>query len=1266
MHDNPHIQAPIPKEQWVIRILILLGVLSILNFLYWFFQPAFRGHPVLYGMLCVVFGYGMLRHLYLWYHYAAIKVPKTPAVTPEVSIDVLTTYFPGEPIEMVEKTLRAIKDITYPHTAYLCDEANDPYLRNLCEQLGVRHVTRLTRKDAKAGNINNALRQASGQICLILDPDHIPQPDILDHILPQFSDPEVGFVQIVQSYHNRKSSLVARGAAEQTYQFYGPMMMSMNSYGTVNAIGANCTFRRSALDSIGGHAPGLAEDMHTAMQLYAKGWKSVYVPKVLARGQVPETLLTHFKQQLKWSRGTFDLLFRVYPRLFPKFTWRQKLHFGLLPLHFLIGLIYLLSFCIPVASLIFSISPWTGNILIFLLAITPVALSTLLIRAYIQKWVIERTERGFHLAGGLLQISTWWIHFLGFVYSIINKEVPYLPTEKKEIQVTNLQIVIPNILVGLVSVFAIVYGLSRDLTPFSIMMAGFAALNASFMFFSLYLATGVTNNSRIFKEHLPQFIQEIGVSIKSIYRKISRFVFTWARKGALPVLLLGTLTTAFLIDQYVYSQWEGITAKLPSPRKGPDYSGIFYPTEPNGLSSMEAIGNLENDLEQKFDLISLYLAWGDGPSNEVPQDLIQDIYKSGALPMITWEPWMNDFRASDSIPEMNENKGVFKKILSGQFDGYIDRFAERLKSFNAPVFLRFAHEFDNPSYPWSSSGGNSPQEFRQAWQYVYDRFSAQSAFNVIWVWNPLYPLNVEMYFPGNAYMDWIGVTSLNYGTLNQDGQWRGFKTLYEPFEKAFEKLPDLPVMLAEFGSLNLGGNRDLWFSEALSTSDQTYPRIKARVFFNSKWDQNIPLGTNYGNTYLDWTVSPESLQLLQKADPLEEGSYTQIPIVEKDNAYTPLPFPNNQIRGVRYKKGQRWFSSHYVLDRPTLEKDFRELKNIGVNTIRVDDPEVYSYNLLRIAAEQGLQLIYSFRIPDTLDFREDQVALQELREKIIKIIKRYKDQSHISAWNLGNPVWDNLGKRFARPALDLQRSAFLVWFEDLCDEIKNIDPQRRLFADFSISQGSEEYIHRVKNRKIPIDALGLMIRDSADISTFKRINSRQEISYYIADSKVEDLKNLEESHVVIRNWQDQWEAHHVTFDGLVDHRGQKKPSYYTLRAHWTDMTFEVVPVSISILRPAFILLPGDKRVFTALKYENGSWQNPTEAEAENFEWILVKRGHFGEPIGLKPLRRGSQLELEIPEEYMSYQLLLTYKEKNTDKPVISVRKSLNLPLYPSN
>ena len=148
--------------------------------------------------------------------------------------------------------------------------------------------------------------------------------------------------------------MVSRGASEQTYHFYGPMMMSMNTYGTAQAIGANCSFRRTALESIGGHAPGLSEDMHTSMLLHAKGWESIYVPIALTRGEVPATMPSYYKQQLKWARGSLELLFFVIPKIFKSLTWRQKIHYISIPLHFMFGLIVLIgsrdSNCCPISS----------------------------------------------------------------------------------------------------------------------------------------------------------------------------------------------------------------------------------------------------------------------------------------------------------------------------------------------------------------------------------------------------------------------------------------------------------------------------------------------------------------------------------------------------------------------------------------------------------------------------------------------------------------------------------------------------------------------------------------------------------------------------------------------------------------------------------------------------------------------------------------------------------------------------------------------------
>ena len=60
---------------------------------------------------------------------------------------------------MIVRTLRAMCAIRYPHENYLCDEGDDPELMRVCQELSVHHVTRTERRDAKAGNINNALAQ---------------------------------------------------------------------------------------------------------------------------------------------------------------------------------------------------------------------------------------------------------------------------------------------------------------------------------------------------------------------------------------------------------------------------------------------------------------------------------------------------------------------------------------------------------------------------------------------------------------------------------------------------------------------------------------------------------------------------------------------------------------------------------------------------------------------------------------------------------------------------------------------------------------------------------------------------------------------------------------------------------------------------------------------------------------------------------------------------------------------------------------------------
>lgn len=1260
-HDT--IKSPGKWEAVIIRLMIIIGVLTIVNFLIFFFRTEFKGCLPLYLALAIILLYGALKKMYLWYHYFSISVPAKVISEKIYEVDVLTTYFPGEPYDMILKTLEAIQNITYPHTTYLCDEANDPYLKTVCERLGVIHRTRDNRINAKAGNINSTLKVATGEICLILDPDHIPVPGFLDVVLPHFNKTDIGFVQTVQAYYNKPFTLVARGGAEQTFQFYGPMMMSMNSYGTVNAIGANCVFRRKALDSIGGHAPGLAEDMHTAMLLHAQGWKSVYIPKILAKGLTPPELTSYYKQQLKWSRGTFELLYKVYPKTFKHFTWRQKIHYALLPLHYLIGFIYLLSFLIPMGSLFLSRTPWTGNIVYFILMSLPVFMSSLLIRTFIQKWVIEKNERGFHLIGGLLQIITWWVFILGVVYTFLRKNVPYLPTPKSEDEENNFRIVVPNLIVGVLSLIAIIYGLNQDFTPFSLVMAFFALLNALFMFFSIYLVAKVTNRNRILRTALEHKTIDLLKEIKKFFGRAVDFVFTITRTLALPLLLVTLFLSNAYLDKMEEDKWN-------DPNSGDflikdiKYLGAFYPTDESGSTNLESLKILEREKGLNFQINSFYIPWGDQNENYISDTYLQKIKESGAVPMMTWEPWASGFNISDSIPDLKKEQRMLHYIQAGYFDAYITEMALQIKKFKNPFFIRFAHEFDNPAYPWSTNGDNTPEDYRRAWRHVYSIFAGQKADNVIWVWNPWKPQGTKDYYPGDAYVNWLGITLLNYGKLNTDGQWHSFESLYAPYHESFKMISKKPIMLAEFGSLALGGEQHRWLQNAYASIDMKYDEIKGLVFFYSKFDKNIPKNSFYDMPYLDWTFS------FQQTDSFSFFRNEKIKLPDPDakvavikNTKYKAQVLSKTIRGVGYSKGDNWTDNNYVANKMTLEKDFEQMRQLGINLLKCQHDKIYDYNILKYSKEQDLDLVYSFWIPSTINFIEDHNTLDSLQSGILKRITELKVSKNIVGWTITNDLWTALGWQYDHAKANRQRQAYLHWIKELLSQIKKIDPDRWVTKEVDLSQLTTQQLDQINILDMELDAVSLMVKDNSFLDEVLSYLGKNEMTFMVDGISAAMFnahrQKFANTPVILSNWQNRWESHSITYDGLFDFNGRPKWDYSIINANWGDGRKKFNLPKISILRPAIPIFPNRAAMYYALYEKDNSWLAATD-EIGIFEWRLAKKDQFGNVIAIEKMGQGISLELVVPNEPERYEIVLTMVKDEFSR---SLRSSLKTPLH---
>ena len=822
-----------------VRALVMVGLLLMGGFVWVYFQSANRGYSWLFALLTVSISFKLLRLLHEWYHYWQVRPPTPPPVTndpatnkpllPGWTVDVLTTFCAGEPYPMMLNTLRAIQSISYPHTTYLCDETNDPYLRQVCETMGIRHVARTDRTDAKAGNINNALRQATGDICLIIDPDHVPVPDFLDQVLPYFANPAVGFVQCVQGYYNRKESVVAYSAAQQTYAFYGPMMTCMGSYGTAQAIGANCTFRRVALDAIGGHAAGLSEDMNTAMHLHATGWQSVYVPLPLSYGLVPATLSAYYKQQLKWARGTFELLVTTYPRVFRGLSGRQRLHYLTLPLHYLIGVVQLIDLLVPMLSLVLMKLPLRLDLLIFATAYVPLLLTALLIRQYAQRWLIEKHEAGFHIMGGILSSGTWWIYVLGFVYTIFRVDVPYLPTPKDDRPRNNVLLCLPNLLMALLTLSAIgysIYHYGRYAVSnfYSQLMIGFGLLNVVILLLNVVIGQEKTLLSG--SHWLHRF------SARHTFVRTGRIAFWHVRFGlydrlrrlAVPLfggLVLGTMALA----THTYRQR---TATLPHDVQHATTQPFYY-----GQESLAGLSRLPGVPAADLRLAPQHLTWPVKTSSGITRRIADPLW-SDKLPLLYLEPHLADL-PNQKMRSESTLRAFLQAVQRGRYDGVLTVFGKQIKAYQRPVLLSFAPAFDDVSQPWGTRQDSTLTLYRQAWQYMVRFYRRQQLSNIVWVWCPVKPSTFIAHYPGTDYVDWLGVDVMNDPATSVDGQTHSFAALYQVTHNTIRMheaygIRQKPILLTRFGLPLLNATNSQWTADALDVIRERYPEIRGVIF----------------------------------------------------------------------------------------------------------------------------------------------------------------------------------------------------------------------------------------------------------------------------------------------------------------------------------------------------------------------------------------------------------------------------------------------------
>ncbi|HML89064.1 MAG TPA: glycosyl hydrolase [Methylomusa anaerophila] len=250
--------------------------------------------------------------------------------------------------------------------------------------------------------------------------------------------------------------------------------------------------------------------------------------------------------------------------------------------------------------------------------------------------------------------------------------------------------------------------------------------------------------------------------------------------------------------------------------------GIFEVSAPQ---TFETLDPLETSVNYQFPILVRYQSLDE----HLPLHTLEQAYQRQRYLELTLQTFY----------QFQDTSGVIYDILDGKYDEYFTEYAVRLKTFGHPVLFRLNNEMNGDWCLYSPFHySKDPELYKALWRYVQNVFAANGVDNVLWVWNP-HDLSLPdfkwnhylMYYPGDEYVDIIGLTGYNTGTYFPGEKWREFAAIYSELYNDYDRHFGKPFMITEFGSNSVGGDKVAWLSSMFSEIGQL-SKIKIAIWWN--------------------------------------------------------------------------------------------------------------------------------------------------------------------------------------------------------------------------------------------------------------------------------------------------------------------------------------------------------------------------------------------------------------------------------------------------
>ncbi|MGZ3865563.1 MAG: glycosyl hydrolase [Bacteroidia bacterium] len=254
---------------------------------------------------------------------------------------------------------------------------------------------------------------------------------------------------------------------------------------------------------------------------------------------------------------------------------------------------------------------------------------------------------------------------------------------------------------------------------------------------------------------------------------------------------------------------------------------------------------------KKIRYANYFLDWAiDGTTiaKELPGNEVQQLLSNGYTPVITWEPLFQGYARLDPVQPRLSN------IINGDYNSYIDAFAQKIKTYNDTIIIRLMHEFEGDWYPWSLSQNNhDPDQYKTAFQMVVNRFRNIGATKVKWMWcvnsdyAPYAYYNWVVHaYPGDAFVDIVASDIYNNHFPVNNPYWKSFKQqATESYYYLTKYFPQKPFFICEVGCRErfnwenpASQSKGDWYMRMDKEMQSDFHKARALIFFNAYPDQN--------------------------------------------------------------------------------------------------------------------------------------------------------------------------------------------------------------------------------------------------------------------------------------------------------------------------------------------------------------------------------------------------------------------------------------------